>query len=120
MFLQIFKVSKSVVHVFWRQFAVVYRSCQRREGKRSISVLSVCMGPEEGQKGTSNKKKPAGLCLAKVSLRQISPDHLFRRNLPFGERHKREKNIKSLKTYSHYFYICITIAKPQKNIRNQR
>lgn len=31
------------------------------EGKRSISVLSVCMCPEEGQKGTSNRKASGAL-----------------------------------------------------------
>ncbi len=47
-------------HVFWRQFAVVYGSCQRREGIRSISVR-VCMCLKEGQKGTSNRKASGAL-----------------------------------------------------------
>lgn len=110
--------SNICVQVLWREFAVVYRACQRRKGIRSMSVLSVCV-LRRGRK-TLQTEKPAGLCLAKVSLRQISPDHLFRRNLPFGERHKREKNIKSLKKHPHYFYICITIAKSKKNIRKAK
>lgn len=42
-------------------FVVVCKACQRGEGVRSISVVNVCMCPEKGQKGTSNRKASRAL-----------------------------------------------------------
>lgn len=44
-----------------KDFYVAVSVCFVVEGIRSISVLSVCMCPEEGQKGTSNRKASRAL-----------------------------------------------------------